>query len=75
MQVAIPVHKGSIRVREVQADNLLLQRMCAIRGREDAPGIDEPFALVAGKGCHSRGTLKALPDPCRSRISELKHRG
>ena len=44
--------------------------MCAVRDKEGAPGIDEPFALVADKGYHSRNVLKDLPDACTSRISE-----
>ena len=50
-------------------------KLCAIRGKEEAPSIDEPFDLVADKGYHSRGVLKDLPDSCRSRISEPKHKG
>ena len=50
-------------------------KLCAIREKEEAPGIDEPFDLVADKGYHSRGVLKDLPDCCRSRISEPKHAG
>ena len=37
-------------------------KLCAVRDKEGAPGIDEPFALVADKGYHSRDVLKALPD-------------
>ena len=50
-------------------------KLCAIREKEDAPGIDEPFALVADKGYHSRNVLKDLPDACTSRISEPAHKG
>ena len=42
---------------------------------EGAPSIDEPFALVADKGYHSRNVLKDLPDACTSRISEPAHKG
>ena len=38
-------------------------KLCAVRDKEGAPGIDEPFALVADKGHHSRGVLQALPIP------------
>ena len=50
-------------------------KLCAVRDKEGAPGIDEPFALVADKGYHSRNVLKDLPDSCTSRISEPKHKG
>ena len=50
-------------------------KLCAIRGKEEAPSIDEPFDLVADKGYHSREVLKDLPASCRSRISEPKHKG
>ena len=50
-------------------------KLCAIREKEEASGIDEPFDLVADKGYHSRGVLKDLPDACKSRISEPKHKG
>ena len=43
--------------------------------KQDAPSIDEPFDLVADKGYHSREVLKDLPDACKSRISEPKHKG
>ncbi len=50
-------------------------RLCAVRDKEGAPGIDEPIALVADKGYHSRDVLKDLPDACTSRISEPAHKG
>ncbi|MGI6656553.1 MAG: transposase [Desulfobulbus sp.] len=50
-------------------------KLCAIREKEDAPGIDDPFDLVADKGYHSREVLKSLPESCCSRISEPKHKG
>ncbi len=50
-------------------------KLCVIKDKEDAPGIDDPFDLVADKGYHSRGVLKDLPDCCRNRISEPKHAG
>ena len=50
-------------------------KLCAVRDKEGAPGIDEPFALVADKGYHSRKVLKDLPDSCTSRISEPAHKG
>ena len=50
-------------------------KLCVVRDKEGAPGIDEPFALVADKGYHSRNVLKDLPDACTSRISEPAHKG
>ena len=50
-------------------------KLCAIREKEEASGIDEPFDLVADKGYHSRGVLKDLPDACKSRISEPARKG
>ena len=50
-------------------------KLCALTDERDAVSIDEPFDLVADKGYHSREVLKDLPDSCRSRISEPKHKG
>lgn len=53
-------------------------KLCAVKdehNKQDAPAIDEPFDLVADKGYHSREVLKDLPDACKSRISEPKHKG
>ena len=50
-------------------------KLDAVKDKEDEPGIDEPFDLVADKGYHSREVLKDLPASCRSRISEPKHKG
>ena len=32
-------------------------KLCAVRDKEGAPGIDEPFALVADKGYHNRKVI------------------
>ena len=53
-------------------------KLCAVQdehNKQNVPCIDEPFALVADKGYHSRKVLKDLPDACTSRISEPKHKG
>ena len=50
-------------------------KLCAIKDKESAPSVNDPFDLVADKGYHSRGVLKDLPDCCRSRISEPARKG
>ena len=49
-------------------------KLCAIREKKETASPDEPFDLVADKGYHSRGALKDLPDACKSRLSEPKHK-
>ena len=41
----------------------------------DAPCASAPVEVIGDKGYHSREVLKALPEECRSRISEPLHRG
>ena len=67
--VVHPADQGDRKTLAAQA------KLCAVRDKEGAPGIDEPFALVADKGSHSRKVLKDLPDACTSRISEPAHKG
>ena len=75
--VAAVIHPADQGDTKTVADTLTdaQAKLCAIREEEEAPGIDEPFDLVADKGYHSREVLKSLPDCCRSRISEPKAKG
>ena len=69
-----PADRGDTTTLATTLDDVQA-KLCAVRDKEGAPGIDEPFALVADKGYHSRNVLKDLPDSCTSRISEPAHKG
>ena len=69
-----PADRGDTTTLAITLDDAQA-KLCAVRDKEGAPGIDEPFALVADKGYHSRNVLKDLPDSCTSRISEPGHKG
>ena len=69
-----PADRGDTTTLAITFDDAQA-KLCAVRDREGAPGIDEPFALVADKGYHSRNVLKDLSDTCTSRISEPGHKG
>ena len=62
-----PADRGDTTTLAITLDDAQA-KLCAVRDREGAPGIDEPLALVADKGYHSRKVLKDLPDACASRI-------